>query len=157
MFLLHHLEEEYNLYASLHSKEVLEVNTSLLIVTIWVGWVFLGFFFGVQICCLKASYGSSWRLQRYCLRKPNQLEWQLSFWTFHASFVFRDVVKVKIKDKFMTRERIVKWCLSFIALFPRLKQGHYTLCRRRCIQSLPLEKLGINRSRGIHSSPTLSL
>lgn len=110
-------------------------------------WSFL-----VCKCCgLKASYGSCWRMQRYHLRKPTQLERQLSLWTFHTSFVFTDVVKVKIKDKFMMREKVAKLCLSLIALFPRLKQGHYTLCRRRCIQSLPLEKLGKIRSGGIHS------
>lgn len=96
-------------------------------------------------------------MQKYCLRKSTQLERQLSFWTLHTYFVFTDVVKVKSKDKFMTRERLAKWCLSFIALFPRLKQGYYTLCRRRCIQSVPLEKLGISRSGRIHSSATLSL
>lgn len=42
--------------------------------------------------------------------------------------------RLKSKDKFMTRERISKWCLSFVALFPRLKQGHYPLRRRRHMQ-----------------------
>lgn len=151
MFLMHNLEEEYSPYASLHSKVILGVNTCL-IVTI------RGFFFfwcanfvasklhvGVAGECRDTVWGNLPSWNNNCL-----------FELFMPLLFSLMWSRLKSKDKFMTRERTAKWCLSFIALFPRLKQGHYTLCRRRCMQSLHLVKLGIIRSGGIHSSATVN-
>lgn len=131
MFLIHNLEEEYSPYASLHSKVIGGVNTCLLIVTIWV------FFFGVQTLWPESFM---WEL----LENADTVWGNLPSWNNNCLFeLFVPLLfslmwsRLKSKDKFMTRERIAKQCLSFMALFPRLKQGHYTLCRRRCMQSVP--------------------
>lgn len=116
----------------------------------------LGFFFGVQTLWPESFM---WEL----LENADTVWGNLPSWNNNCLFeLFVPLLfslmwsRLKSKDKFMTRERIAKQCLSFMALFPRLKQGHYTLCRRRCMQSLPLEKLGIIRSGGVHSSATVN-
>lgn len=47
-------------------------------------------------------------MQRIPSEKTYPAGMTTAFLNFHAFFVFTDVVKVKIEDKFMTRERIAK-------------------------------------------------